>query len=77
MDWYQAESLVKEFYSDDGFIGLRGCNPFLSDRLFAYYQTSDYEEIYDYKVTDVDTADQKYRDLVQSYINKKLNWNTQ
>jgi hypothetical protein len=76
MDWYQAESLVKEFYSDDGFIGLRGCNPFLSDRLFAYYQTSDYEEIYDHKVTSVDTADQKYRDLVQSYINKKLNWGT-
>jgi hypothetical protein len=76
MDWYQAEALVKEFYSDDGFIGLRGCNPFLSDRLFAYYQTSDYEEIYDHKVTSVDTADQKYRDLVQSYINNKLNWGT-
>jgi hypothetical protein len=77
MDWYQAEALVKDFYSDNGFTGLRGCNPFLSDRLFAYYQTNKYEEIYDYKVTSVDTADQKYRDLVQSYVSKKLNWSKQ
>ena len=77
MDWYQAEALVKEFYSEKGFIGLRGCNPFLSDRLFAYYQTTKYEDIYDYKVTSIDTADQKYRDLVQTYIDKKLNWSKQ
>jgi hypothetical protein len=77
MDWYQAESLVKEFYSDTGFIGLRGCNPFLSDRLFAYHQTNSYEEIYDYKVSTVDTDDQKYRNQVQSYIDKKLNWSKQ
>jgi hypothetical protein len=74
MDWYQAETLVKDFYSDNGFIGLRGCNPFLSDRLFAYYETNKYEEIYDYKLTNIDTADQKYIDLVQSYVNKKLSW---
>ena len=74
MDWYQAESLVKEFYSDNGFLGLRGCNPFLSDRLFAYHETNVYEEIYDHKVSDIDTADQKFKDQVQSYINKKLNW---
>jgi hypothetical protein len=74
MDWYQAEVLVQEFYSNKGFAGLRGCNPFLSDRLFAYYETSTYEDIYDYKLSDIDTDDQKFRDQVQSYINKKLNW---
>ena len=77
MDWYQAESLVQEFYSDEGFTGLRGCNPFLSDRLFAYYETNTYEEIYDRKVSEIDTSDQKFKDQVQSYINKKLNWNKQ
>ncbi len=77
MDWYQAEDLVKAFYSDDGFKGLRGCNPFLSDRLFAYHQTNKYEEIYEYKVSEVNTADQKFRDQVQSYINKKLSWSKQ
>jgi radical SAM superfamily enzyme YgiQ (UPF0313 family) len=74
MDWYQAESLVKEFYSDKGFTGLRGCNPFLSDRLFAYYETNNYEEVYDYKLSDIDTADDKFKQQVQSYIDKKLNW---
>jgi Radical SAM superfamily len=77
MDWYQAESLVQEFYSNNGFAGLRGCNPFLSDRLFAYYETNSYEEIYDYKISDIDTADQKFKDQVQSYINNKLNWKAQ
>lgn len=77
MDWYQAESLVQEFYSDRGFVGLRGCNPFLSDRLFAYHETNSYEEIYDYKIADIDTADQKFKDQVQSYINKKLSWSRQ
>ena len=77
MDWYQAESLVQEFYSDKGFIGLRGCNPFLSDRLFAYHETNSYEEIYDYKIADIDTSDQKFKDQVQAYINKKLNWSKQ
>jgi hypothetical protein len=74
MDWYQAQTLVQEFYSNAGFIGLRGCNPFLSDRLFAYHETNSYEEIYDYKVSNIDTSDQKFKDQVQSYINKKLNW---
>ena len=77
MDWYQAEALVQEFYSDAGFTGLRGCNPFLSDRLFAYYETNNYEDIYEHKVSDIDTADQKFKDQVQSYIDKKLNWNKQ
>jgi hypothetical protein len=77
MDWHQAELLVQDFYSPSGFKGLRGCNPFLSDRLFAYHETSSYEEIYDYKISDIDTFDQKFKDQVQSYINKKLNWNTQ
>jgi hypothetical protein len=76
MDWYEAESLVKYFYSDLGFIGRRGCNPFLSDRLFAYYQTNSYEDIYNVSITSVNTSDQKFKDLVQSYINKKLSWNT-
>jgi hypothetical protein len=76
MDWYQAELLVQEFYSDAGFIGLRGCNPFLSDRLFAYHETSSYEKIYDYKLSNIDTDDQRYRNQVQLYINKKLNWST-
>lgn len=77
MDWYQAEALVQEFYSNKGFAGLRGCNPFLSDRLFAYHETNSYEEIYEYKIADVDTSDQKFKDQVQSYINKKLNWSKQ
>ena len=77
MDWYRAESLVKEFYSNNGFTGLRGCNPFLSDRLFAYYETNNYEDIYEHKVSDIDTADQKFKDQVQSYIDKKLNWGKQ
>jgi hypothetical protein len=73
MDWYQAESLVKEFYNG-GFKGLLGCNPFLSDRLFPYCQTDSYEDIYDVKINTIDTADQKFKDLVQDYINKKLSW---
>lgn len=74
MDWYQAEKLVQEFYSDKGFIGYRGCNPFLSDRLFNFYETNRYEEIYDKKVSDIDTSHDKFKQQVQSYINKKLNW---
>ncbi len=74
MDWYEAEALVQKFYSDQGFLGLRGCNPFLSDRIFAYHQTNVYEDIYDYRVSDINTSDQRFRDQVQSYINKKLNW---
>jgi radical SAM superfamily enzyme YgiQ (UPF0313 family) len=76
MDWYQAEALVQEFYSNNGFKGYRGCNPFLSDRLFAYYETDKYEDIYDYKISDIDTADQRFRDQVQAYIDKKLNWSS-
>jgi hypothetical protein len=74
MDWYQAEALVKEFYSDKGFIGLRGCNPFLSDRLFVYNETNDYQNIYDKKVTGVDTDDLKFKQFVQKYIDNKLSW---
>ena len=72
MDWYEAEQLVQEFYLDTGFIGLKGCNPFLSDRLFAYYQTNSYEDIYDYKISDISTNDDKFKTLVQDYIDKKL-----
>ena len=74
MDWYQAETLVKEFYSDNGFIGLRGCNPFLSDRLFVYYKTNNFQEIYSKKLTDVDTSDSKFKEFTQTYIDKKLSW---
>ena len=74
MDWYQAETLVKEFYSPDGFKGLRGCNPFLTDRLFNYYETNQYEDVYDIKVSSIDTSDPKFKSFVQSYIDKKLNW---
>lgn len=74
MDWYQADALVKEFYSDDGVKCLRGCNPFLSDRLFVLYETDSYQEIYDKKISDVDTGDPKFKTFVQNYIDKKLNW---
>jgi len=74
MDWYQAENLVKEFYSPAGFKGLRGCNPFLTDRLFNYYETNQYEDVYDIKVSSIDTSDPKFKNFVQSYINKKLSW---
>ena len=73
MDWYQAEDLVKEFYSADGFKGLRGCNPFLSDRLFLYHETNQFGDIYNYKISSVDTADVKFKQHVQNYIDKKLN----
>jgi len=76
MDWYQAESLVKDFYSNNGFKGLRGCNPFLSDRLFPYYKTNQYEDVYDYNLSKIDTADIKFKNLVQSYIDKKLSWSS-
>ncbi len=74
MDWYQAEKLVKLFYSENGFQGLRGCNPFLTDRLFLYYETDKYEDVYDKKITSIDNADQKYLDHIKSYIQKKLSY---
>lgn len=75
MDWYQAEILVKEFYDPEkGYKGRIGGNPFLSDRLFPLFQTDNYSEIYDVHISQVDTAGQKYKDLVQDYINKKLSW---
>jgi len=74
MDWYQAEMLVKEFYTENGFNGLQGCNPFLSDRLFPYFETSEYRDVYDYNLAKIDTNDVKYKQLVQKYINNKLNW---
>jgi len=73
MNWYQAEALVKDFYSDNGFKGLRGCNPFLTDRLFLYHETNRYEDVYDKRISDVDTADQRFKDHIKNYINKKLN----
>lgn len=76
MDWYQAEALVKDFYSANGFKGRIGGNPFLSDRLFPLYQTNNYSNVYDIHISDVDTADQGYKNLVQSYIDKKLNWSS-
>jgi hypothetical protein len=74
MDWYQAEALVKEFYTEKGFTGLRGCNPFLSDRLFTFYETNDYTDIYDKKVTSIKTDDEKFKQFVQNYIDKKISW---
>jgi radical SAM superfamily enzyme YgiQ (UPF0313 family) len=74
MNWYQAEAMVKEFYTDKGFTGLRGGNPFLSDRLFPFYETNNYQDVYDCELTSIDTADEKYKDRVQRYIDRKLNW---
>ena len=74
MDWYEAESLVQEFYSDNGFTGLRGCNPFLSDRLFVYYKTNKYEDIYDKKMSNIQTNDEKFIAFTKEYITNKLNW---
>jgi len=74
MDWFKAEALVKEFYSTEGYKGRKGGNPFLTDRLFRYYETSTYEDIYDKNISDIDTNDIKFKEFVQSYINKKLSW---
>jgi|TARA_B110000093_G_C12949095_1_gene401646 hypothetical protein len=74
MDWHQAQNLVKEFYSDDGFTGLRGCNPFLSDRLFVLTEAERYEDIYDINMSNTDTNDPKFKTFVQNYIDNKLNW---
>jgi hypothetical protein len=74
MNWHQAEALVKDFYTDRGFIGLRGCNPFLSDRLFNFYEAERYEDIYDYKISETPTDHQKFKNFVQTYIDNKLNW---
>lgn len=75
MNWYQAKALVNEFYNKEtGFKGRIGGNPILSDRLFPLYDTNDFEDVYDKHIAEVDTADQKYIDLVQEYITKKLNW---
>jgi radical SAM superfamily enzyme YgiQ (UPF0313 family) len=76
MDWNQAELLVQEFYSSNGFKGLIGCNPFLSDRLFPYYKTNNYEDVYDIRINKINTSAQQFKDIVQDYINKKLNWNS-
>jgi hypothetical protein len=74
MDWYQAEKLVQEFYGDSGFKGLRGCNPFLSDRLFVYRETTEYQKIYSERVNGMPTDDIKFKQFVQNYIDKKLSW---
>ena len=74
MSWHQAEALVKEFYSDNGYKGRAGCNPFLTDRLFAYHETNVYEDLYDHNLAIIDTADPKFKSQVQKYIDNKLNW---
>jgi hypothetical protein len=74
MNWYQAEALVKEFYSPSGFKGRKGGNPFLSDRLFRFYESSSFEEIYDKNISDIDTNHEKFKEFVQKYIDKKLSW---
>jgi hypothetical protein len=75
MNWHTADKLVQEFYSKDHNF-LRGCNPFLSDRLFVYYKTDSYEDIYDKKISDVKTHDDVFKEFVQNYIENKLNWTT-
>ena len=72
MNWYQAEALVQDFYGANGFKGLRGCNPFLSDRLFVYRETNEYQKIYDERVNGMPTDDIKFKQFVQNYIDKKL-----
>lgn len=75
MDWYKAEYLVKEFYDKEhGYKGRVGGNPFLSDRLFPLYQTSDFRDVYDVHISKVNTNDDRYKAIVQNYINKKLSW---
>lgn len=73
MSWHEAEYLVKEFYGDNGFRGLRGCNPFLSDRLFPYYETTNYRDVHGVNLANIDTNDIRYKIFVQSYIDRKLN----
>ena len=74
MNWYQAEKLVEEFYGKNGYIGRLGGNPFLSDRLFVYHQATDFEQIYDYNISDVSSTDEVFLKFVQNYIDNKLNW---
>lgn len=74
MSWYDAENLVKKFYSENGFLGLRGCNPFLSDRLFPYFETTRYEDVYEVRLNAISNSDKKYIDNVQRYIDNKLSW---
>ena len=76
MNWHEAERLVKDFYSENGFKGLRGCNPFLTDRMFIYHNTNRYEDLYDYKINEIDTSDIKFKNFIQTYIDKKLSWNS-
>jgi Radical SAM superfamily len=75
LDWYKAEYLVKEFYDkENGYKGRKGGNPFLSDRLFPLYQTNNYSDVYDVHISEVNTNDDRYKAIVQDYINKKLSW---
>jgi len=75
MNWYRAQELVKEFYDKNkGFKGKLACNPILSDRLFVYYKTTEYESIYDKLITKIDTADEIFINFVNDYIENKLNW---
>lgn len=75
MNWYQAEHLVKEFYDPEkGYKGRRGGNPFLSDRLFPYFDTTQYEDVYDEYISKVPTDDIKFKNIVQRYIDNKLSW---
>jgi len=75
MNWYRAQELVKEFYDKEiGFQGKIGCNPILSDRLFVYYKTNEFTNIYDKLINKVDTADKIFIDFVDNYKIKKINW---
>ena len=75
MNWYQAQELVKEFYNEKtGFRGKAGGNPILSDRLFAYKNTNNYEDVCDLDLSKIDTADDVFKKRVGDYIQKKLSW---
>ena len=75
MNWYDAKRLAKKFYSSDGYKGLQGNNPILTDRLFEYYQTTNYEDVYDKNMNDISDTDLIFLKNVSEYIEKKLNWN--
>ena len=74
MNWHKAKALVKKFYSNNGYIGLQGNNPILTDRLFEFYLTTNYEDIYDKDMRSVSDTAPVFLNNVADYIEKKLNW---
>jgi len=74
MDWYQAGNLVRKFYSNDGFIGRSGNNPILTDRLFDFYNTTEYEDIWDKDMRDVNDTAPVFLNIIRDYIDNKINW---